>query len=126
MWHGHLARVFMRRGKHDAALQILNPVRREFQELGLAEDLANASIDMAESLLALNRSHEVGEFCRIAISYFRDAGLAYSTGAMTALAFLQESASLGRLTIKDIADVRVFVERLDEQPGLVFAKSFSI
>lgn len=121
----HLARVFMRRGKYDAALQILNPLRLEFQELGLAHDLACASIDIAESLLALNRPHEVGELCRLAIDYFRDAGLAYSTGAMTALAFLQESASLGRLTIKEIADVRVLLDRPPERPGLVYAKPFS-
>lgn len=121
----HLARVFMRRGKYDAALLTLNPLRLEFQELGLAHDLAGVSIDIAESLLALNRPHEVGELCRLAIDYFRDAGLAYSTEAMTALAFLQESASLGRLTVKGIADVRVFVECLPERPGLVYAKPFS-
>ena len=121
----HLARVSMRRGKYDAALLILNPLRPEFQELGLAHEFACASIDMAESLLALHRLNEVGELCRLAIDYFRDAGLPYSTGAMTALAFLQESASLGRLTVKGIADVRVLVERLAERPGLVYAKPFS-
>ena len=121
----HLARVFMRRANHDAAILILNPLRLEFQELGLAHDLACVSIDLAESHLALNRPHEVGELCRLAIDYFRDAGLAYSTGAMTALAFLQESALLGRLTVKDIADVRVFVERLSERPELIYAKPFS-
>jgi tetratricopeptide (TPR) repeat protein len=117
-----LARVLMRRGKYDAALTILNPLREEFQELGMAHDLACASTDVAECLLAMDRPREVAEFCRLAINYFRDAGLAYSAGAMTALAFMQESASLGRLTNKSIADVRVFVESLAKQPELLYAK----
>jgi tetratricopeptide (TPR) repeat protein len=122
----HLARVLMRRGRNEDALQILSSLRQEFEELGMAHDLACASTDLAECLLALGRPHEVGEFCRLAIKYFRDAGLVYSAGAMTALAFLQEAASLGRLTVKGVADVRVFVERLSTQPGLLFAQPFSI
>jgi hypothetical protein len=118
----HLARVLMRRGKYDAAVTILNPLREEFQELGMAHDLACASTDVAECLLAMDRPREVAEFCRLAINYFRDAGLAYSAGAMTALAFIQESASLGRLTTEGIADVRVFVENLAKQPELLYAK----
>ena len=31
---------------------------------------------------------------------------------MTALAYLQEAAVAGRLTVNDVAEVRVFVERL--------------
>jgi tetratricopeptide (TPR) repeat protein len=117
----HLARVLMRRGKYDAAILVLSPLREEFQELGLAHELACASTDVAECLLAMDRPREVAEFCRLAINYFRDAGLAYSAGAMTALAFLQESASLGRLSTRGIADVRVFVESLARQPELVYA-----
>jgi tetratricopeptide (TPR) repeat protein len=118
----HLARVLMRRGRYDAAVTILNPLREEFQGLGMAHDLACASTDVAECLLAMDRPREVSEFCRLAINYFRDAGLAYSAGAMTALAFLQESATLGRLTFNGIADVRVFVESLAKQPELLYAK----
>lgn len=120
--HWHLGRVMMRQGKYDAALQILNPLRDEFEELGMSHDLACASIDTAESLLAIGRSDQVAELCRRAIDYFRTAGLAYSTGAMTALAYLHEAATNGRLTTKDVAEVRMFVERLPQKPNLIFAR----
>lgn len=121
--HWHLARVFMRQTRYDAALQILQLLRREFEELGMSHDLACASVDMAESLLGLGRPEEVAPLCRHAIEYFRVAGLAYSTGAMTALAYLQEAAADGSLTLNDVAEVRVFVERLSREPNVVFAKS---
>jgi tetratricopeptide (TPR) repeat protein len=120
--HWHLARVMMRQAKYDAALQILNPLRNEFEELGMSHDLACASIDTAESLLAIGRSDQVAELCRLAIDYFRVAGLTYSTGAMTALAYLREAAMNGRLTTNDVAEVRMFVERLPQKPNLIFAR----
>lgn len=120
--HWHLARVMMRQAKYDAALRLLNPLRDEFEELGMSHDLACVSIDTAESLLAIGRSDQVAELCRRAIEYFRTAGLTYSTGAMTALAYLHEVAMDGRLTTNDVAEVRMFVERLPEKPNLIFAR----
>jgi len=120
--HWHLARVMMRQAKYDAALQLLNPLRDEFEELGMSHDLACASIDTAESLLAIGRSDQVAELCRRAIDYFRTVGLTYSTGAMTALAYLHEAAVNGRLTTHDVAEVRMFVERLPQKPNLLFAR----
>jgi tetratricopeptide (TPR) repeat protein len=124
--HWHLARVLMRQAKYDAALQILTPLRVEFEELGMSHDLACASIDAAESLIAVGRPDQVAQLCRGAIEYFRVAGLAYSTGAMTALAYLHEAAADGRITANDVAAVRVFVERLPEKPNLVFARVSSM
>jgi tetratricopeptide (TPR) repeat protein len=121
--HWHLARVLMRQSRYAAALQILNPLRAELEELGMSDDLACVSIDMAESLLAVGRSQEVAALCRQAIKYFRKAGLAYSTGAMTALAYLQETAVDGRLTVNVVDQVRVFFERLPHEPDVVFAQS---
>jgi tetratricopeptide (TPR) repeat protein len=120
--HWHLARVLMRQAKYDGALKILNPLRGDFEELGMSHDLACASIDMAESLLALDRPKEVAVLCRQAIEYFRGAGLAYSSGAMTALAYLQEASADGRLTVGDVDQVRVYFERLPREPNVVFAR----
>jgi tetratricopeptide (TPR) repeat protein len=119
--HWHLARLLMRQARYEAALTILNPLRSEFEELGMSHDLACASVDTAESLLALGEIDQVAALCRGAIEYFRTAGLAYSTGAMTALAYLQEAAAAGRLTVTDVAEVRTFVERLSHRPNLIFA-----
>jgi tetratricopeptide (TPR) repeat protein len=120
--HWHLGRVMMRQGKYDAALQILNPLQDEFEELGMSHDLACVSIDTAESFLAIGRFDQVAELCQRAIEYFRTAGLTYSTGAMTALAYLHEVAMNGRLTTNDVAEVRMFVERLPQKPNLIFAR----
>jgi tetratricopeptide (TPR) repeat protein len=120
--HWHLARVMMRQANYDGALQILKPLREEFEELGMSHDLACVSIDTAESLLAIGRSDQVAELCRRAIDYFQFAGLIYSTGAMTALAYLHEAAINGRLTTTDVAEVRTFVERLPQKPHIIFAR----
>jgi tetratricopeptide (TPR) repeat protein len=109
LWH--LARVLMRQSRYDDALKVLNPLLGEFEELGVSHDLACASVDIAESLLALGRVGEVAGLCRRAIEFFRVSGLAYTTEAMTALAYLQEAALTGRLTVNDVAEVRVVVER---------------
>ena len=87
----------------------------------MSHDLACASIDTAEILLAIGRSDQVAELCRRAIDYFGAAGLTNSTGSMTALAFLHEAAMNGRLTTNDVAEARVFVERLPPKPNLIFA-----
>jgi tetratricopeptide (TPR) repeat protein len=123
LWH--LARVLMRQTRYDDALKVLNPLLGEFEQLGVSHDLACASVDIAESLFALGRVDEVGGLCRRAIEFFRVSGLAYTTEAMTALAYLQEAAVAGRLTVNDLAEVRVVVERLPRGFPGVFAQSIS-
>jgi tetratricopeptide (TPR) repeat protein len=123
LWH--LARVLMRQTKYDAALKVLNPLLSDFEELGVSHDLACASLDIAESLLAIGRVDEVAGLCRRAIEYFRVSGLAYTTEAMTALAYLQEAAVAGRLTVRDVAEVRVVVERFAHEFAGGFAQSLS-
>src|SRR4051812_31457019 len=105
LWH--LARVLMRQSRYDDALNVLNPLLNEFEELGVAHDLACVSVDIAESLLAVGRVAEVAGLCRRAIEFFRVSGLAHTTEAMTALAYLQEAAVAGRLTVNDVAEMRV-------------------
>ena len=53
---------------------MLTPLRAEFEELGMSHDVACASIDIAESLLAVGRVDEVAGLCRRAIEYFRVVG----------------------------------------------------
>jgi tetratricopeptide (TPR) repeat protein len=123
LWH--LARVLMRQTRYDDALKVLNPLIAEFEELGVSHDLACASVDIAESLLALGRVDEVAGLCRRAIEFFRVSGLAYTTEAMTALAYLQEAAVAGRLTVNDVAEARVVVERLSHASAGVLKQSLS-
>jgi tetratricopeptide (TPR) repeat protein len=123
LWH--LARVLMRQAKYDDALKVLNPLLTEFEELGVSHDLACASVDIAECLLAIGRVGEVARLCRRAIEFFRVSGLAYTTEAMTALAYLQEVAVAGRLTVRDVAEVRIVVERYAHEFAGGFAQSLS-
>jgi len=97
-------------------------VLTEFQELGLAHDLALASVDACEALLVGGRSQEIKSICRDAMQYFKKASLAYTRGALTALAYLHEAADSEALTTTDFGDVRAFFEILPKQPELLFAR----
>ena len=103
------------------ALEIFSAVRSDFQELGMAHDLAQSSVDAAEALLMLGRTDDVVDLCKSSIDYFRTAELTYTRGALTALAYLREAAHSKSLTLAKISDVRVFFTRLPKQPELLFA-----
>ena len=121
--HWHLARVMMRKGAHESALKLFERLRGSFAELGMLHEVAYVAVDMAETLLVLNRSAEVPVLCRSAMDFFATEGIAASTGALTALAYLDEAAASGHLTIKDVSEVRFFFDNLQTQRTLLFAKS---
>jgi tetratricopeptide (TPR) repeat protein len=118
----NLARVLMAEGNLDSALTSFLELRNEFEELGMAHAVALTSVDAAEALLTLERPSEVVSLCRYAISYFENAELTYTRGALTALAFLREAAETETLTLRQISDIRVFFELLPKQPELLFAR----
>ena len=119
--HWHLARLLMRKAEYGRALPLLDRLRGEFREIGMPHEVAYVSVDMAECLLLLERSAEVVDLCRSAMSFFESAGLTAGKGAMTALAYLRESAAAGRLTREHLSDVRGFFDVLPRQPNLTFA-----
>lgn len=116
------AGMLVAEGEYKAAITLLAEVRSEFDELGMAHELALAAIDQAEALLLDSRTSEVAALCREAIAYFSKADLAYSLSARTALAYLAEAASAQELTLQDIGNVRAFFEVLPKQPRLLFAR----
>jgi len=118
----NLALVLSAEGRFGESLPIFGDLRDETRELGMAHDLALLSVDAAEALLMLGRRSEVAEFCYAAMEYFAEAGLAYTAGALTALAYLRESADRGTLTVATVHDVRAFLEVLPKQPQLQFAR----
>src|SRR5205085_7372509 len=71
-----LADVFAQQGKHVQALSLYLELRQEFEELGMWNDVALASLDAAEMLVALGRTAEIRVICRAAINYFVANGLA--------------------------------------------------
>jgi tetratricopeptide (TPR) repeat protein len=116
-----LARVFFVEGHYEPALTLLQKLRLEFDELGMAQDVALSALDVADVLLALGRPAEIADLCRASISYFGRVGLAYSDSAMTALAFLREAAERSRVTPATVNRVRTYFEVLPKQPNLLFA-----
>jgi tetratricopeptide (TPR) repeat protein len=116
----NLARVLAAQQRYADALQILPSLQEEFQDLGMAIDVALVAVDIAESLLALNRVNEIPDACRVAMNYFRSANLAYTEGALTALATLREAAAHRTLTVTDVSDLRTYFELLPQNPQMMF------
>ncbi len=116
-----LGSVFALEQHYSQALELFTQVRHEFQELGMSEDLALASVDAAEALVMLDRPVEVIGLCQAAMEYFTKAGLAYTQGALTALAYLKEAAAARKLTPARFGELRAFFELLPKRPELLFA-----
>lgn len=103
------AQILVQQQRYDAALPMLREVREDFQEIGMFNDVALASLDIAEALLAAGRISEIGDACRAALDYFSQSGLTQTEPALRAIAFLQEAAAAGRITTHRIQDVRSFL-----------------
>jgi tetratricopeptide (TPR) repeat protein len=120
--HWHLARVLIRKGAYVDALKLFERLRRSFAELGMAHEMAYVAVDMAEALLILDRTSEVAVLCRSAMDFFAEQNITGGPGALTALAYLHETAMHGQLTRSDVSEVRVFFDSLQTQPTLLFAR----
>lgn len=116
-----LGQLMLAEHQYGSAHKLLTELRCEFEELGMAQDVALISIDAAEALLMLDRPIEVVNLCQAAMTYFVKAGLAYTQGALTALAYLKEAAEARTLTPQALGDVRAYFEILPKQPDLLFA-----
>lgn len=117
----HLGRVLLAEQQYKPSVALLTEVREEFEHLGLPQDVALTSVDSAECLLMLDRHTEVTELCQAAMQYFAVAGLEYTQGALTALAYLKEAAAAKTLTVQGVGQVRAYFELLPKQPHLLFA-----
>jgi tetratricopeptide (TPR) repeat protein len=113
-----IARVIFHRGKLDEAIYRLRGIVAEFEKRGMASYAAYVGLDIAEGLLALNRSKEIVELAQRLFSTFTNVGML--TGALSALAYLKEAAGTNRLTPQDLAVIRTFLRRSELQPSLEF------
>jgi tetratricopeptide (TPR) repeat protein len=108
-------------GKVADACARLRDLTGEMEHLGMLSEAALAGLDVAELLLAQNRYEEVSEICRSAMNAFELAGLAYTSRAMTALAFIREAADQRRSDRELVRTVREYIRKLPAQPNLLFA-----
>lgn len=103
---GTLACIFVARQQFDSALDIFIELRDEFEQLGMANNVALVALDIAEVMLALGSHGEAAAACRQAISYFEKNQLSSSQGALTAVTYLCEAAIAGTATVKLVSDLR--------------------
>jgi len=117
-----LAQLFMKQSKHEQAVKLLQELRQEFEDVGMTNDVAMASLDISESLLSLGRIAEISDVCRAAMAYFAAAGLSQTEPALRGLAFIQEAAIQGRVSADVIRGVRAFIQMPSSEPNLLFAR----
>jgi tetratricopeptide (TPR) repeat protein len=96
----------------------LRAAKAACEQLGMADEAANVTLDLMESLLLLGRSSEISSLCSEVMRYYKRAGKVHQ--ALTAAAFLKEAASAGTIRPETVNHVRRFVEELDRRPELVF------
>jgi tetratricopeptide (TPR) repeat protein len=113
---GVLARVAGR--FKDSIVQLL-AARKTSEELALPEEAAHITLDLIESLLLAGRTREIPALCSEVMRYFRRLGKLRQ--AMTAAAFLKEAAAQGSIRVATVQHVRLFVQRLERLPDLIFA-----
>jgi len=116
-----LARILVARTQYKPALRMLMELQREFEELGMANDVAIVSLDIAEILIATERHSEIAAACRRAIAYFETTRLTASEAARTAVTYLCEAAIAGNATSSLVSNLRMTFATQTKRPELIQA-----
>lgn len=103
-----LAMLRVAQGAFDVALPELQSVQQEWQQYGDAIDAALAALDRIDVLLALGRAQDVRGSITELVNVLAREG--HNTGALTALAFLRESAVQGTVTPAIVQRVRSAIQ----------------
>jgi tetratricopeptide (TPR) repeat protein len=117
-----LARIFVARQQYEPALRMLTELRGEFEELGMANDVAIVALDIAEVLIATEQPDDIADACRQAIAYFEKAQLTSSEAARTAVTYLCEAALAGKATSALVLDLRIAFVNETKRPDLLQAQ----
>lgn len=114
-----LARIPLIEGRFAVATALLRASKLECERLGLTNDAALVTLDLAEVLVATGTNlQEVQKLCRELFKVFKAAGMINE--ALTALAYLREAVRARTITREKIRHVRRFLARLEEQPAIRF------
>ena len=106
-------------GRMEESVPRLLDVQKRCKELGMAEEAANITLDLIESLLVIGRVRDISTLCSEVMRFFRRSGKLRQ--ALTAVAFLKEAAARGDIRVETVQHVRSFVRRLERLPDLPFA-----
>ena len=113
-----LCRVVLQGGDRNEAIRRLRTVAAEFEKRSMITDAALVRLDIVEALLALGEKKQIADTAARLFRVFKDAGM--MTGALTAIAYMKETAAAGRLTPMGVEAVRTYLRQLSRQPELVF------
>jgi len=116
-----LARIFVARQEYEPARQMLTELRGEFEELGMANEVALVALDIAEVLIATEQTGEIAPTCRQAMAYFEKAQLTSSEPARIAVTYLCEAALAGKATTALVSDLRIAFVTEPKRPELMQA-----
>jgi hypothetical protein len=100
---------------------MLNELRGEFEELGMANDVAIVSLDIAEVLIATEQHGNIADACRKSIAYFEKAQLTSSEAARLAVTYLCEAALAGKATHALVSELRIAFVAAAKRPELMQA-----
>jgi tetratricopeptide (TPR) repeat protein len=118
----HVGRVLMLEAKYLDAVPVFRSVKDAYERLNVRDKAALVTLDLAEVSLIAGRTADVVDLCRTAMTFYASSGLTYTNNAMTALGLLREAASEGELEPSTVSKVRTYLERLPQQPTLLFAQ----
>jgi len=117
----NIAATLAEAGRFSDAQEWMTAILPEFERLGMSSEAAVISLDIAEILAIEERYDEVQVICRSAMEIFKRAGTAYTSRALTALAFMREAAAQRSVTPAQVQIVREYIRRLPAEPNLLFA-----
>jgi tetratricopeptide (TPR) repeat protein len=113
-----LCRVVLHGGDRSEAIRRLRTVAAELEKRSMIADAALVRLDIVEALLALGETKQIAEIAGRLFRVFRDAGM--MTGALTAMAYMKEAATAGKLTAAGVDAVRTYLRRSARQTELPF------
>jgi len=113
-----IAKLVVHGGKRTDGIQRLRDVQVEFERLGMIHDVGFVGLDLAEALLTIGETKQIAQLASRIFNIFKDAGVI--PAALTAFAYMKESASRSALTSEKIDAIRTFLTRAQRQPEIVF------
>ncbi len=116
----NLASLLMLTGKPEEALRALQEIRPELAAFAMMSEVGVLDLERTELLVAMERYDEAIAICLDLRSRLASSGLATSTRALTAVAYLTEALQSRAATTKIVQHVREYVKRLPAEPELLF------
>jgi tetratricopeptide (TPR) repeat protein len=113
-----LCRVVLHGGDRSEAIRRLRTVAAEFEKSSMVTLAALVRLDIVEVLLALGETKQIAEVAGRSFRVFKDAGM--MTGALTAMAYMKEAATAGKLTAAGVDAVRTYLRRSARRTELPF------